>query len=85
MTGPLSDPLVLRVAEVYRGLDLLDMPIVTSMGMSMDKPLVDSEFGLVQRGSVIPYQQTNLLTRCTSELHQNGPPPSCLPLVTHKL
>lgn len=32
----------------------------------MDKPLVDSEFGLVQRGSVISYQQPKLLTRCTS-------------------
>ncbi|CAM4537229.1 unnamed protein product [Leuciscus chuanchicus] len=84
MTGPLPDLSVLRVAEVYSGLDPLDMPLVTTMGMSIDKPLVDSEFGLVQRGSVISYQQPKLLTQCT-ELHKNAPGPPCLPLITHQL
>lgn len=84
MTGPLPDLSVLRVAEVYSGLDPLDMPLVTTMGMSIDKPLVDSEFGLVQRGSVISYQQPKLLTQCT-ELHKNAPVPPCLPLITHQL
>lgn len=60
MTDCLPDPAVLRVAEVYSVLDPLDRPLVTTMGMSMDKPLVDSEFGLVQRRSVISYQQPKL-------------------------
>lgn len=84
MTGYPPDPAVLRVAEVYSVLDPFDRPLVTSMGMSMDKPLVDSEFGLVQRGSEISYQQPKLQTRCM-ELHQSGPPPPCLPPVTHQL
>ncbi|XDV37930.1 hypothetical protein PO909_007468 [Leuciscus waleckii] len=84
MTGPLPDLSVLCVAEVYSGLDPLDMPLVTTMGMSIDKPLVDSEFGLVQRGSVISYQQPKLLTQCT-ELLKNAPGPPCLPLITHQL
>nr|XP_055076863.1 uncharacterized protein LOC129456058 [Misgurnus anguillicaudatus] len=84
MTGPLPDLSVLRVAEVYSGLDPLDMPLVTKMVMSIDKPLVDSEFGLIQRGSIISYQQPKLQTQCT-ELHKNAPGPPCLPLITHQL
>ncbi|XP_017295491.3 uncharacterized protein LOC108250224 isoform X2 [Kryptolebias marmoratus] len=84
MTGPLPDLSVLRVAEVYSDLDPLEKLLVTTMGMSVEKPLVDSEFGLVQKGSVLSYQQPKRLTRCI-ELHQHAPPPPSLPLFTHHL
>lgn len=45
MLGPLPDLSVLRVAEAYSELDPLDRPLVTTMGMSATKPLVESEFG----------------------------------------
>ena len=78
MVGPLPDLSVLRVTEAYSGLDLLDMPMVTIMGMSATKPLAESEFGPVQRGSVLSYQQPKLLSKNIA-LHQNAPPSPNLP------
>lgn len=84
MTGPLPDLSVLQVAETYDDLDPLEKPLVTTMGMSIEKPLVDSEFGLVQKGSVLSYQQPKLLGR-SMEVHQHAPPSPALPLDTHHL
>ena len=84
MVGPLSDLSVLRVTKAYSGLDLLDMPMVTTMGMSATKSLAESEFGPVQRASVLFYQQPKLLSK-NIVLHQNATPSPNLPLEAHKL
>ena len=81
MVGPLPDMSVLRVTEAYSGLDL---PMVTTMGMSTTKTLAESEFGPVQRGSVLSYQQPKLLSK-NIVWHQNAPPSPNLPLEAHKL
>nr|XP_023661379.1 uncharacterized protein LOC111840612 [Paramormyrops kingsleyae] len=83
MLGPLPDLSVLRVAEAYSELDPLDRPLVTTMGMSANKPLVESEFRLVQRGSIL-YQQPKLHSR-NIVIHLNAPPYPSLPLETHNL
>lgn len=82
MVGPLPDLCVLQVAEAYSGLEPLDLPIVASMGMSAEKTLVESQFGLVQRGSVSSYQLPKLPTGYI-EIHPNAPPSPCLPLKAH--
>ena len=84
MVGPLPDLSVLRVTEAYSGLDLQDRPMVTTMGMSATKTLAESEFGPVQRGSVLSYQQPKLLSK-NIVLHPNAPPSPNLPLEAHKL
>lgn len=47
----------LRVAEVYKDFPPLLAPLVTTMGMSAEVPLVQSAFGAVQAGSVLSFQQ----------------------------
>ena len=84
MVGPLPDLSVLRVTETYSGLNLQDRPMVTTMGMSATKTLAESEFGPVQRGSVLSYQQPKLLSK-NIVLHPNAPPSPNLPLEAHKL
>lgn len=75
---------MLRVAEAYSELDPLDRPLVSTMGMSASKPLVESEFGTVQRGSIISYQQPKLHSK-NFELHPDAPPYPSLPLEDHNL
>lgn len=84
MLGPLPDLSVLRVAEAYSELDPEDRPLVTTMGMSVDKPLVESEFGLVQRGSILSYQQPKIHSK-NIDTHRNAPPYPSLPLEAHNL
>lgn len=60
MISPLPDLSVLQVAEAYSDFDPLHMPPVKTMGMSMEKPLVESKFGLVQTGNVLSYSSLNL-------------------------
>ena len=52
--------------------------------MTVEKRLVESQFGLVQRGSVLSYQLPKLSTR-HMVLHLNAPPPPRLPLEDHKM
>ncbi|KAK7136687.1 hypothetical protein R3I93_016893 [Phoxinus phoxinus] len=63
MVGPLPDSCMFRVEEAYAEFSPEDKPLVTSMNMSPDKPLVESAFGLVQEGSALSYQQPVLTSR----------------------
>lgn len=53
MRGELPDPDVLKVAEVYKDFSADIAPLITTMAISADIPLVDSAFGKVQEGSPI--------------------------------
>ncbi len=50
------DLAMLRVSEVYKDFPPSLAPLVTTMGMSADVPLVQSAFGAVQAGSVLSFQ-----------------------------
>ncbi|CAM4341551.1 unnamed protein product [Leuciscus chuanchicus] len=63
MVGPLPDSCMFRVEEAWAEYSPEDKPLVTTMNMSPDKPLVESAFGLVQEGSVLSYQQPVLTSR----------------------
>ncbi|XP_076732995.1 uncharacterized protein LOC106676253 isoform X2 [Maylandia zebra] len=79
MVGPLPDPCLFRITEAYAKFNIEDRPLVTTMNMRPDKPLVESAFGLVQEGSVLSYQQPVLTTRYIT-LHRDAPPTPHLPL-----
>ncbi|MEQ2273300.1 hypothetical protein XENORESO_002308, partial [Xenotaenia resolanae] len=53
--GDMPDPDVLRVAEVYQNFAADLAPLITTMAISADVPLVDSAFGKVQEGSPIAF------------------------------
>ncbi len=56
LDGELPDLAMLRVSEVYKDFPPSLAPLVTTMGMSADVPLVQSAFGAVQAGSVLSFQ-----------------------------
>ncbi|CAB1351236.1 unnamed protein product, partial [Coregonus sp. 'balchen'] len=82
MVGLLPDLSVLKVEETYRDFHMLDKPLVTTMVMTVDRPLVESAFGLVQKGSVLSYQQPKLATKHI-KVHKDAPPNPSLPLVDY--
>ncbi|KAL1277134.1 hypothetical protein QQF64_023807 [Cirrhinus molitorella] len=63
MVDDLPDPCLFRIEEAYSEFTLEDKPLVTTMNMSPEKPLVQSAFGLVQEGSILSYQQLVLTSR----------------------
>ncbi|XP_034064746.1 uncharacterized protein LOC117541720 isoform X1 [Gymnodraco acuticeps] len=79
MVGPLPDPCLFRVTEAYSAFSIEDRPLVTTMNMRPDKPLVESAFGIVQEGSVLSYQMPALTSRYTT-LHTDTPPTPHLPI-----
>ncbi|XP_076836505.1 uncharacterized protein LOC143482125 isoform X2 [Brachyhypopomus gauderio] len=75
--GELPDPDVLKVDEAYKDFPADIAPLITTMAISADVPLVDSAFGQVQEGSPISYQHpvpecverhNQALSACTAEL-----------------
>ncbi|XP_048017727.1 uncharacterized protein LOC125249466 [Megalobrama amblycephala] len=83
MVGVLPDPCMFRVVEAYAEFTLEDKPLVTTMNMSPEKPLVESAFGMVQEGSILSFQQPVLTSRYI-KLH-DAPPSPPLPLEGYSL
>ncbi|XP_048101408.1 uncharacterized protein LOC125295862 [Alosa alosa] len=82
LVGPLPDPCMFRISEAYSRFSLEDQPLVTTMNMRSDQPLVEIGIGLVQKGSVLSYQQPAQKTRYITHIHDTPPTPH-LPLDGH--
>lgn len=82
MQGDLPDPDVLRVAEVYQDFAADLAPLITTMAISADVPVVESAFGKVQEGSPIALQHPLPVSRVII-CHADAPPP--LPLDNYHL
>ncbi|KAI4874701.1 hypothetical protein NFI96_014081, partial [Prochilodus magdalenae] len=82
--GELPDPVVLKVAEAYKNFSADIAPLITTMAISADVPLVESAFGKVQEGSPISYQPPVPVSRAIF-YHPDAPPPPPLPVDGYKL
>ncbi|XP_041912133.1 uncharacterized protein LOC121677449 isoform X2 [Alosa sapidissima] len=82
LVSPLPDPCMFRISEAYSRFSLEDQPLVTTMNMRSDQPLVEIGIGLVQKGSVLSYQQPAQKTRYITHIHDTPPTPH-LPLDGH--
>ncbi|KAG5273004.1 hypothetical protein AALO_G00171700 [Alosa alosa] len=82
--GELPDPNVLRVAEVYADFAAELAPLITTLAISPDIPLIDSALGKVQEGSLIAMQHPVVVSRCI-QYHPDAPPPPPLPLADYRL
>lgn len=80
--GELPDLSVLRISEVYQTFSDADRPMICSMGISDDIPLVASLFGKVQKGSPLSYKQP---AKEKAQTLYNAPPPPSLPLQDYRL
>lgn len=81
---PLPNISSLNVQEAYRGLNEEEAPMITTMAISSDVPLVESVFGLVQEGSVLSYQLP-VRTVPKTRPHTDAPSPPQLPLSGYRL
>nr|XP_055034705.1 uncharacterized protein LOC129422685 [Misgurnus anguillicaudatus] len=75
LTGDLPDLSVLQVTEVFKDFSKDDTPMICSLGISSEIPLVDSTLGKVQAGSPLSYQQPAIAKRNPS-FHAAPPQPS---------
>ncbi|KAK7152426.1 hypothetical protein R3I93_010594 [Phoxinus phoxinus] len=82
--GELPDPDVLKVDEVYKDFLPDIAPLITTMGINADVPLVDSALGKVQEGSPISYQHPLPVSRVVVR-HPDAPPPPPLPVDNYRL
>ncbi|XP_067271626.1 uncharacterized protein [Pseudorasbora parva] len=83
LTGDLPDLSVLQVKEVYKDFSIAEAPMICSLGVSCEIPLVDSALGKVQAGSPLSYQQPAIANRNLS-FHAAPPQPS-VPLQNYRL
>lgn len=82
--GDLPDQDVLKVAEVYKDFLVDIAPLITTLAINADIPLVESSLGNVQEGSPISFQHPLPVSR-TVILHSDAPPPPLLPLDGYRL
>uniref|UniRef100_A0AAV2MDN0 Uncharacterized protein n=1 Tax=Knipowitschia caucasica TaxID=637954 RepID=A0AAV2MDN0_KNICA len=80
--GELPDLSVLRVSEVYHTFPEADRPMICSMGITDDVPLVESLFGKVQKGSPLSYQHP---AKEKAQTLHHAPPSPPLPLQDYRL
>lgn len=84
VSGDLPDPDVLKVEEAYKDFTADIAPLITTMAISSDVPLVESAYGPVQEGSPISFQFPVPMTRVIVR-HDGIPTPPALPLDGYRL
>ncbi|XP_076851261.1 uncharacterized protein LOC143501975 [Brachyhypopomus gauderio] len=83
-SGELPHRATLNPGPVYAGMKADSLPLICTMNISPDKPLVDSIFGKVQVGSVLSYQQPPPPSDSVV-IHEDAPPFPSLPLECYHL
>lgn len=84
VVGDLLDMSLLEIDDAYKDFELSEKPLVTTMGITSEKTMVETAFGLAQRGSVLSYQQPLMPTRVIT-LHEDAPAYPALPLEDYRL
>ncbi|CAM4713093.1 unnamed protein product [Leuciscus chuanchicus] len=85
--GLVGDPLdisLLLMEDMYKDFSIREKPLAATMGISDEKTLVETVFGLAKRGSVLSYQQPVLPTKLV-KMHQDPPPYPPLPIGEYRL
>lgn len=84
VSSALPELSTLRVDEVYHDVPSDVAPLITTMAMDINVPLVDSAFGKVQEGSVLSYHMPAKRVPKTCP-HTDAPSPPQLPLQGYRL
>ncbi len=85
--GLVGDPLdisLLPIGNTYKDTNITEKPRAATMAISKEKTLVETTFGLAQKGSVLSYQHPILPTKSV-KMHQDPPPYPPLPLWEYRL
>ncbi|CAB1346787.1 unnamed protein product [Coregonus sp. 'balchen'] len=83
-TVELPDPPSLAIEAAYANFTPDSAPLISTMGISAGKLLVDSVLGKVQAGSVLSYQHPPTVSD-TVITHENAPPFTDMPLQGYQL
>ncbi|KAI4897071.1 hypothetical protein NFI96_011419, partial [Prochilodus magdalenae] len=84
--GLVGDPLdlsLLQIGDAYKGFDIKEKPLVATMGISDEKTLVETAFGMAYKG-VLSYQLSIFPTKSV-KMHQDAPPYPPLPPEEYRL
>ncbi|XP_049333757.1 uncharacterized protein LOC111190676 [Astyanax mexicanus] len=84
LVGDLFDLSVLQIGDTYKDFDREEQPLVATMGISDEKTLVETAFGMAQKGSVLSYQLPILPTKSV-KMHHDAPSYPSLPLGDYRL
>lgn len=85
--GLVGEPLgmsLLNIGNVYEDFSTLEKPVVANMGISDEKTLVETVFGLAQKGSILSYQQPISQSKYIN-IHIDPSPYPAMPLVDYSL
>lgn len=83
-TCELPDMTLLHLSSAYEGMPRETAPLITTMEVSSDVPLVDCAFGKVQEGSLLSYFLPTVNPPKTT-LHAMAPPRPPLPVEDYHL
>ncbi|XP_030274784.1 uncharacterized protein LOC115582749 isoform X2 [Sparus aurata] len=83
-SSELPDPSTLNPLPAYADMEPDSLPLICSMNITSDKPLVDSIFGKVQTGSILSYQHPPPPPDSVV-IHEDAPPFPKVPLDDYHL
>ncbi|XP_031429123.2 uncharacterized protein LOC116221807 [Clupea harengus] len=75
---------LLCIDDHYKDFAIEERPLIATMSISAEKSLVETSFGLAQKGSVLSYQQPILPTKLI-KIHMDAPPFPKLPTDIYRL
>ena len=84
MHGHPFDIGLLCIEDTYEDFAIEERPLIATMAISPEKTLVETSFGLAQKGSVLSYQQPILPTKVIT-IHMDAPPFPKLPIDDYQL
>lgn len=56
VVGDLLEMSLLNIGDTYQDFDVMEKPLAATVGITVEKTLVEIAFGLAQKGSVLSYQ-----------------------------
>ena len=56
VVGDLMEMSMLNIGDTYQDFDVMEKPLAATVGITVEKTLVEIAFGLAQKGSVLSYQ-----------------------------
>ncbi|XP_030271599.1 uncharacterized protein LOC115580976 [Sparus aurata] len=84
VVGDLLEMSLLNIGDTYQDFDVLEKPLAATMGITVEKTLVETVFGLAQKGSVLSYQQPVVPSKIIT-IHKAVPPYPAMPREDYRL
>lgn len=84
VVGDLLEMSLLNIGDTYQDFDVMEKPLAATMGITVEKTLVETAFELAQKGSVLSYQQPVVPSKLIT-IHKDAPPYPAMPQEDYRL